>query len=308
VSRETRLVSLPTQRAAGEEPDQRAAGAVLSRRAAGDPGAPASIALIHRPRYDDWSLPKGRLRAGEAAAVAAVRELGEETGRRAALQARLGTVAYRGALGAKLVEFFAARDLGPGPAPDDEADEVRWLSVAEARSLASYDSDRAVLDRFADIGPITATVVLVRHARAGKRERWGGPDELRPLTPRGQQQASELAALLAPFAPQRIVSATPVRCQQTVGPLAASLAAAVQVRGWASDDQFANDESASLSQLRALAELGGASVVCSQGGAIPGLLWLLADRSADYETGKGAFWVLSFGGGQLAALDHYPAP
>jgi 8-oxo-(d)GTP phosphatase len=291
-----------------DRPALRAAGAVLYRRAVNDPRSPASIALIHRPRYDDWSLPKGKLRNGESTTIAAVREIGEETGRRCALQARLTSVNYRTAIGSKLVEYFAARDLGPGPEQDDEADEVRWLSVKAARAMVSYRADREVLDRFAELGPITATVVLVRHARAGKRENWDGPDELRPLTARGRRQAEELATLLAPYVPQRIVSAIPVRCQQTVAPLAASLDAAVDVQGWASDDQFADDEYESLHQLRVLAERGGASVVASQGGAIPGLLSALTGRSADYGTAKGAFWVLSFRGRRLAALDRYPAP
>lgn len=289
-------------------PALRAAGAVLYRRAVNDPRSPASIAVIHRPRYDDWSLPKGKLRDDEATTVAAVRELGEETGRRCALQARLGSVTYRTAIGPKLVDYFAARDLGPGPQPDDEADEVRWLSFKAARALVSYGADRDVLDRFAAIGPITATVALVRHARAGKRENWDGPDELRPLTARGQRQAIALAALLKPYAPRRIVSATPLRCRQTVQPLAASLDTEIDVQSWASDDHYADDASASLRHLRDLAEQEGASVVSSQGGAIPGLLKGLSGRSADYGTAKGAFWLLSFRGRELAALDRYPAP
>lgn len=288
-------------------PALRAAGAVLYRRSAGNPRSPASVAVIHRPRYDDWSLPKGKLRNGESVAAAAVREVGEETGRRCALQARLASVEYRTALGSKLVEYFAARDLGSGPRADDEADEVRWLSVKAARALVSYRADRDVLDRFAEIGPITATVVLLRHARAGKREKWSGPDAARPLTSRGKRQAADLAALLAPYGAQRIISAAPLRCRQTVAPLAASLKSAVEVRGWASDDRFVDDASSSIRQLRALAARGGASVVCSQGAAIPGMLAAIAGR-ADYETAKGAFWVLSFRGRRLAALDSCPAP
>jgi 8-oxo-dGTP diphosphatase len=311
------------------QPTIRAAGGVLYRPAGaaadgGDQPADAprqvEIALVHRQRYDDWSLPKGKPRRDETALLTARREIAEETGEAPAMQARLGAVTYETPQGRKLVEYLAARAEprpqggGAGGAPaasiedPDEVDEVRWLSARGALELLSYDTDREVLDRFLDLPPITATIALVRHAHAGDRRRWAGPDDARPLTKRGLRQAQELRELLGAFGPSAVWAAAPVRCQQTVQPLADALAAPVQLADWAGEDQFARDPAGSLAELRALSRGAGAVAVCSQGGAIPALLSMLAGPTADYETAKAAFWLLSFHDGELIALDRYPAP
>jgi len=125
----------------------KAAGAILWRRA--DDGS-VEVAVIHRPKYDDWSLPKGKLDGGETEEEAAVREVEEETGFTGHLGPRLGTTEYESSKGSKIVHY-RAMDAGPGRVtPHDEVDDLRWVTVGEAMDLLSYDRDRQVLARFSD--------------------------------------------------------------------------------------------------------------------------------------------------------------
>lgn len=276
-------------------------------RAGDGPGAVA-IAMAHRPRYDDWSLPKGKAAPGEDAMQTAAREIHEEIGARAAVQLRLGSTAYDTEQGPKLVEYFVLRYLDGQFAPNDEVDEVRWLHPEAAAALASYGADRELISTFASLPQVTATVVLVRHARAGKRSEWSGPDATRPLSRRGQAQARRLALLLEPLHPQSILSAPPVRCADTLAPLAAHLGLAVIEAPWAGDEQYGEHPEATVAAVDALTRNGGCTVICSQGDTIPGLLESLAGSTSDYATSKGAFWVLSFAGDALVSLDRHAAP
>lgn len=284
----------------------RAAGGILWRP--GRDSASATIALVHRPAYDDWSLPKGKPEPGEDSMQTAVREIREEVGARAAVQMRLGSAAYDTDRGPKLVEYFVLRYLDGPFAPNDEVDEVRWLPPAAAVNLASHDTDRALIETYAELPQISATVVLVRHARAGKRSEWSGTDAQRPLSRRGRAQARGLASVLEPLQPQRILTAPPVRCVDTVTPLAAHLGLAITVKHWAGDDSFAENPQLSIDGLAATVRRGGCSVVCSQGDTIPGVLDALAGSTSDYATSKGAFWVLSFAGDALVSIDRHAAP
>ncbi|MFN0093115.1 MAG: NUDIX hydrolase [Acidimicrobiales bacterium] len=127
----------------------RAAGGVVWRR---DPAPPhrLEVALVHRPRYDDWSLPKGKLEPGEDDAAAAQREVAEEAGVEGRVGGPLGEVAYRDRKGRpKRVRFFSIEALRVHERePDEEVDEVRWVSPAGARAELSYASDREILAAF----------------------------------------------------------------------------------------------------------------------------------------------------------------
>ena len=126
-----------------------AAGGVVWR-----PGADGlEIVLVHRPRYDDWSLPKGKLDPGEGFEEAALREVEEETGLRCELGRMVGETTYRDNKDRlKLVRFWAMR-AGDGEfAPDDEVDELRWVALADAPPLLSYAFDRELVDRVAAEG------------------------------------------------------------------------------------------------------------------------------------------------------------
>jgi 8-oxo-dGTP diphosphatase len=287
----------------------RAAGGVVWRR---HDGGPAEVVVVHRPRYDDWTLPKGKLHRGEHPIAGACREVAEEAHVRASVGPRLPTVSYLSRGGPveadKVVDWWAMRavaDLGFTPGP--ETDQRSWLPVDRALRRLSYPHDAQVLRAFADLPPLRPPVVLVRHASAGRRQDWDGPDERRPLDADGSARARALGAVLRWFAPGRLVAASPRRCRQTLTPLARRLRLPVET-----DDAF--DESAepagAARRLRDLAGPAGAVVVCSQGGLIPDLLAHLAGGGSDgYRTGKGEAWVLSFATADAAgpaALDRLP--
>lgn len=122
----------------------RAAGGLVVRERRGA----AEVAVVHRPRYDDWSLPKGKLDRGESFEQAALREVEEETGLRCELDEELGSVSYRDAKGrSKLVRYWRMRPAGGSFEPNDEVDELRWLSPKKARKLVDYDHDRRLIDK-----------------------------------------------------------------------------------------------------------------------------------------------------------------
>jgi 8-oxo-dGTP pyrophosphatase MutT (NUDIX family) len=174
-----------------------AAGAVLWRADTDD--AEPKVAIIHRPRYDDWSLPKGKVDPGETEPVTAVREVLEETGCTAHLGRRLTTVSYPVEQGVKKVRYWAARRIDGEFAPNDEVDELVWLTVAEAMKRVGYPHDQKVLRRFAKLPADTQTVLIVRHGSAGDKKRYRGDDDKRPLDKRGRAQAESLVGQLLAF-------------------------------------------------------------------------------------------------------------
>ena len=107
------------------------------------------VCLVHRPRYDDWSLPKGKLDPGEGFEEAALREVEEETGLRCRLRGELPEVRYTDARGRpKLVRYWAMDVVDDsGFSPNDEVDELRWVPLAEAARLLSYERDRELVLR-----------------------------------------------------------------------------------------------------------------------------------------------------------------
>jgi 8-oxo-dGTP diphosphatase len=128
-----------------EKPDIAAAGGVVLRR--GDDGEPR-VAVIHRPKYMDWSLPKGKLEWGEGWKEAALREVGEETGYRAEAGPELPPVSYRDRKGRrKLVRYWLMEPIDGGFEPHGEVDELRWLTKGEADELLTYEHDRELVHK-----------------------------------------------------------------------------------------------------------------------------------------------------------------
>ena len=286
-----------------------AAGGLLWRPRTSDR---VDVALVHRPRYKDWSLPKGKAERGESPPLTAHREVFEETGFRSRIGRRLTTVQYAVAAGPKLVEYFAAQALDGGFVPGREVDKLRWLAPDQARELMTYDFDRAVLDTF-ERQPVTVnSLVLVRHARAGVRESWDGPDAGRPLDAKGRKQSAALRRELAPFGPCAVLSAPVERCRETVAGLARDLGLTVQPEVSLGEETYRENPAAARRLLSQLGAAGRPVVVCSQGGVIPGVVKSLAGR-ADLKVGptstpKSAYWVLTFDGSTLVQADQHPAP
>jgi len=143
----------------------RAAGGVLWRPGpAEDPGT-IEVAVVHRPRYDDWCLPKGKLAQGESDLEAAIREVLEETGFHVRVGEPLGTTRYRrfvnGVDRPKVVRWWAMRASSGAFAANDEVDELRWVSLERARTILTSASDLTALRRFADSG-VSPEPILMR--------------------------------------------------------------------------------------------------------------------------------------------------
>ena len=158
-----------------------------------------------------------------------------------------------------------------------------------------------MLADFAATPVADSMLILVRHAKAGKRSEWRGDDRLRPLDPGGERQATELATLLALFAPTRIYSADRTRCVQTVEPLAAALDLRVRVEPAFADEAYEDGPDGTQNALLALAKPGKVSVVCSQGLTIPSLVDRLGPGVRSSDTRKGAWWALTVVDGEVVS-------
>lgn len=286
-----------------------AAGAVLWRPAADGSGT-IEIAVIHRPKYQDWSLPKGKLDPGETPVVAAVREVAEETGLQSTLGRYLGHVTYPipGHRRLKRVDYWAATAPAADFVANSEVDVLTWYPLDRVMEQLSYPMDRQVVRTFSRMPARTNTLLLVRHAKAGRRGRFTGPDDERPLEKAGQAQAQALVPNLLAFGPSQIHSADPARCVETVQPLAEKLGIEIVREPLLSESGYAEAPDAARERVRALVSDHTVPVVCSQGKVIPDLLSWWADRDGitlpSARNRKGSVWALSFVGERLVAADH----
>lgn len=296
--------------AAAKKSPTLAAGAVLWRpdERSGTP----EIAIIHRPRYDDWSLPKGKVDPGETEPVTAVREIEEETGFRSHLGRRLPTVAYPVDSGMKKVRYWAARCVSGEFAPNHEVDELKWLPPKQAMSELVYPQDRKVLRRFLKQPADTKTVLIVRHGTAGSRSRYRGDDRKRPLDKRGRAQAESLVGQLLAFGAEELFAADRVRCHQTLGPLAEELGAVITDEPDLSEEAYAHDRKAARQRILEIAATSNTPVICSQGKVIPDFIAWWCDREGvrpdKSRNRKGSTWVMSLSEGRLVAADHISSP
>ena len=290
-------------------PNIHAAGTVLWRHAPHTAGG-LEIAVIHRPKYQDWSLPKGKLDPGETPVLAAFRETEEETGLRSRLGRYLGKVTYPvpGHRQLKRVDYWAAEVLGGAFEANHEVDVLTWCSLDTVMSALSYPMDRQIVRAFARLPAATHTLLVVRHAKAGRRDRFKGPDAQRPLELAGYQQSVALVPNLLAFGAQDVYSADPLRCVQTVAPLAEELGTEVTVEPLLGDIGYAAETDRARHRIRSLVSADRVRVLCSQGDTIPDLVRWWADRDgvrlSPARTRKGSVWVLSFFGDRLVAADH----
>lgn len=264
-----------------------AAGGVVWRERRGT----REVLLVHRPRYDDWSLPKGKLTAHEHVLLAARREIEEETLVQVVLGPPLGVQRYavrkNGGTAEKLVHYWAAVPVNEGDfEPNDEVDEISWLPVDKARNKLSYPRDVDILDALEHAVPVVATVVVVRHAEAVKRKDWDGKDTVRPLTSSGEAVAERLADVLAALGADRIISSDAERCVATLTPYAASIDRHIHL--WPEISERGYD--ADPDGLRGLAERvwreGKVTVVCSHRPVLPALCRALGLKVGKFSTGS----------------------
>lgn len=289
----------------------RAAGGVLWRPAGDD----VEVAVVHRPRHDDWSLPKGKVEPGEVEPRTAAREVLEETGFSVALGRRLVDTRYLveqdGGPVPKSVQWWSAEATGGGFEPNSEVDQLRWLAPARALALLAGRDEDPLRDLLA--GPLrTRTVLLLRHGSAGDKHEYFGDDRGRPLDRWGREQAEAAARVLGAYAPTRIVAAPLERCRATVRPLGGRLGLPVEDDDGLTAAAWERDGEATLGRLVELAGKERCTVVCSQGEVIPGAVTALARRDGvDLGTvtaPKGSLWALSFSeDGRLLDADPWPS-
>jgi 8-oxo-dGTP pyrophosphatase MutT (NUDIX family) len=306
----------------------RAAGAVPWRRAtdeaSGGSGASSSvhILLVHRPKYDDWSLPKGKREPGEHILLTAVREVFEETGVRSVLGPRLPPVEYGTGAFRKRIDYwsmFSPGDRDSGFTASYEVDEVSWLPLAQAGQRLTYPRDAAVI---AGLRPrATVPLILLRHASAGKKAAWPADDLMRPLDAKGAMDAQVLAGLLPCFAPSaRVLSSPALRCTESVRPYAAAFGgtvdaeAALALSGRSADFSSRTNRGDALANLvRDLVAAGRPAVLCLHRENLPKALTATCaalgapapPEPRDPPLPKGGFWVVHMAGGELAGLESY---
>jgi 8-oxo-dGTP diphosphatase len=298
-------------------PPIRAAGGVLWRHAPGD-GDRVEVAVIHRPRYDDWSLPKGKLATGESELEAAVREILEETGFHVRVGRPLGVTRYskETVSGArpKVVRWWAMQAEGGGFSPTREVDELTWMAPDQAVERLTRATDVEILERFTAVPGPTRTVLLVRHAMAGSRAAWRGDDRHRPLDECGVAQADELTRILSRFEVGRIVSADLRRCTETVALLAEAFGLDIESTPVVSEAGYPGHEDEAMALVRELGDAEHDAVVCSQGEVIPDLVRRLATTDGlamdqPIRAAKGSTWALSLDlDGRLVSVEHFDAP
>jgi 8-oxo-dGTP pyrophosphatase MutT (NUDIX family)/phosphohistidine phosphatase SixA len=287
----------------------RAAGGLVWRRFRGID----QVLLVHRPAYDDWSLPKGKLDDDEPEWTAAVREVAEETSLTCELGADLGTVSYRDSAGRPKIVRYWQMQAPPGQRAlaANEVDDLRWLRVDEAVARLSFAHDRDVVHRMRQlIQPgEKVTIDLVRHAKAGDRALWTHPDGLRPLTGGGRAQARAIAAREAGSSVAKILSSPFVRCTQTVAPLGERLDLAVET------DERLSEGADAATALRLLLDrsVHGQLVACTHGDVMMfGIEQLLDEgvrlRGTKVDYKKGCTWRLTATDGVFTSARYLAPP
>jgi 8-oxo-dGTP diphosphatase len=251
----------------------RAAGVVLTRGV----GKDLEIAVIHRRRRRDWSLPKGKHEAGEHSVEVAVRECVEETGFTPVLDVPLPTQHYRVDGVPKVVEYWRASVTGGEFAANKEVDRLRWLRPREAAALMTYPRDGQLIALAARTPP-TIPFLLLRHTSAEKRvdfaQRTGRDrdDRSRGLLERGEWEARRMIPILRAFGIRHLHSSDAERCLATLRPAAAALGVGIRLEPTISEDHFVVDPEPGIVRTLELFNQPWPTVLCSHRPVMPGQL------------------------------------
>ena len=277
--------------------DVRAAGAVVLRK--------GRVLLVHRPAYDDWSFPKGKLDRGETTVAAAIREVQEETGLRVRLGVPLSRQSYPTAARTKVVDYWVGRVVGDhdvsGYLVNSEIDEVAWVKVEKAVDLLTYKRDRRTLAEALHTGKATRALVVLRHGQARARKSWRRDDRLRPLMVAGKTQARRAVPLLEAFAVSRLATSSSLRCVDTVRPYA-------EHSGWplATTDGLSEEDATDASVLELVDELvasGEDAVLCTHRPVLPSVYDALGIAREHHATGE--MVVIHHRKGRVRAIERH---
>ncbi|AEG43175.1 NUDIX hydrolase [Isoptericola variabilis] len=255
------------------------------------------VQLVHRPKYDDWSWPKGKLDEGEALPAAAVREVAEETGKPVVLGVPLPGLQYLTPEGrVKRVHYWAARRaqgdvdgraLGARapvrPVARDEIDKQVWLDADDAARRLTRATDRGPLDALVDAHEQgwlpTHAVAIVRHGRAVARSTWYGAEQDRPLTPLGHAQAAATVPVLAAYGVTMVLSSRWERCATTMEPYVRASGLRPEYSDNLSEAKHERSPSRVAATVRDLLESDRSSVLCTHRPVLPTVLDVLGQHS-----------------------------
>ena len=269
--------------------------------------------IIHRPKYDDWTFPKGKAEIGEPLIACAYREVLEETNIETAFGPYLGEVEYLTNDGKKKVSFWSARVVKEKDfKPNTEVDQLKWVEVAKVKELLTLDTDRKILEQFLQIEPDTKPLILLRHAKAVTRDEWQGEDDDRPLDSYGQNQAKRLLAMYQVFNLEQIHSSDAVRCYDTVVAIAKGLNIKLEVTGKLSESTFKKDKEKAFDYAKDLIKLNESVLLCSHNPILPKMLNKLTKKSeVDADEGKllpADGWVIHRIGKEVIQIDRIDSP
>ena len=249
------------------------------------------VLIIHRMRYDDWTLPKGKLEVAESLPACAVREVREETGVTIRLSAPLDSISYEaGNAGLKKVGYWGGVVLDSVTrAPDAEVDVVSWLPVRAALGKLTHSHDHFLVQQHLAQPPTTPLIIL-RHAKAMDRKDWSRKDAARPINSRGRRQVTMLMPMLAAYGVTKLVSSTSTRCVATVLPYAHENELTLETHSLLSEEEGQDDPKAVGTLMRkiraATLERGEPTAVCVHRPVLPHILDALEIASTSLVTAE----------------------
>ena len=271
------------------------------------------IAVIHRPKYNDWTIPKGKVELSESSIACAYREVIEETSIETEFGMYLGEVKYQSLDGPKQVSFWSAQVVKENTfTPNSEVDAIKWVEATKAAKFLSLESDKEILSKFNKLKYESKPLVLLRHAKALSRDEWQGDDDDRPLDSLGQMQAKRLLSIYQAFNLEQIHTSDAIRCYDTVEPMAKALGLRLEVSNNLSESAFKKDKEDAFDYARDLIKSDKRALLCSHNPILPKVLNKLTKKS-DVESDEEKLypadaWVIHRIGKEIIQIDRIDAP
>ena len=271
------------------------------------------VAIIHRPKYDDWSFPKGKLEVGESLIACAHREVLEETNLQTEFGPHLGQVEYFTPDGLKKVTYWSAKVIAEKPfRANTEVDQLKWIPITKVIEVLTNETDKEIFDKFVKVKFNSKPFILLRHAKAITRDEWQGEDDDRPLSSSGQNQAMRLLSTYQVFNIDQIHSSDAVRCYDTVKSMAKGLDIKLEVSSKLSESTYKKDKEKAFDYVSELIKEDKRILICSHNPILPKMLNKLTKKSeieADEDKLSPADgWVIHRSGKEIIQIDRLDAP
>lgn len=271
------------------------------------------VAIIHRPKYDDWSFPKGKIEVGESLIACAHREVLEETNLQTEFGPHLGQVEYFTPDGLKKVTYWSAKVIGEKPfRTNTEVDQLKWIPITKVIEVLTNETDKEIFDKFVKVKFNSKPFILLRHAKAITRDEWQGEDDDRPLSSSGQNQAMRLLSTYQVFNIDQIHSSDAVRCYDTVKSMAKGLDIKLEVSSKLSENTYKKDKEKAFDYVSELIKEDKRILICSHNPILPKMLNKLTKKSeieADEDKLSPADgWVIHRSGKEIIQIDRLDAP